>query len=184
MGEEEFFEFATQMNENRIERDKHGNIFIMPPVGLATGLLENDASFFVKQWALVHGGKAINSNIGFILANNAVRSPDCGWISEEKYNSLTVEDRKRFPRICPDMVLEIRSPSDQLKPLQAKMREYMENGALLGFLIDPIEQKAYVYRVNMETETITDFSGHLSGYDVMPGFELPLTVFRQISTEK
>lgn len=177
MTDAEFFEFTNELKNHRVERNKSGDIFISPPVGLETGLFENDASFFVQQWATTHGGKAINSNIGFILANNAVRSPDCGWISEEKFNSIPHEERKRFPRMCPDMVLEIRSPSDQLKPLHAKMTEYMENGALLGFLIDPTEQKAFIYRVHKPIETIDDFAGHLSGYEVMPGFELPLSIF-------
>jgi Uma2 family endonuclease len=178
MTDEEFFDFASQMNDNRIERDKHGNIFIMPPVGFESGMFENDAAFHVKQWALANGGKAINSSIGFILPNNSMRSPDAGWISDERFQKISLNDRKKFPRVCPEFVVEIRSESDRIKALKEKMEEYMENGALLGFLIDPVEQNAYVYRWGKETEVVSDFSGSLSGFDVMPGFELPLSVFK------
>jgi Uma2 family endonuclease len=177
MSDDEFFEFASQMNENRIERDNQGNIFIMPPVGFESGIFENDAAFYVKQWALTNGGKGINSNIGFILPNNSMRSPDAGWISDERYKEIPKDERKKFPRICPEFIMEIRSQSDRIKTLKEKMEEYMENGALLGFLIDPVEQKAYVYRTEHEVEVVTDFSGFLSGYNVMPGFELPLNIF-------
>ena len=178
MTDKEFFDFASQMNENRIERDKHGNIFIMPPVGFESGIFENDAAFYVKQWALTNGGKGINSNIGFILPNNSMRSPDAGWISDERYKEIPKDERKKFPRICPEFIIEIRSESDRIKALKEKMVEYMENGARLGFLIDPVEQKAYVYRSDADIEVITDFSGSLSGYDVMPGFDLPLSIFK------
>ncbi len=178
MTDDEFFEFASQMDEKRIERDKHGNILIMPPVGLETGEFEGDAFFHVKQWTNVNGGKAFGSNTGFTLLNNAVRSPDAAWISESNYSKIPKSELKKFARICPDFVIEVRSNSDALRPIQEKMEEYMENGALLGFLIDPIQQKAWVYRANQAPEQVDEFSGSLSGENVMLGFELPLSAFR------
>lgn len=179
MTDDEFFDFASQMNENRIERDKHGNIFIVPPLATETGGMELDAAFYVKLWANKNGGEAFSSSTGFTLPNGAVRSPDVFWISPDRYNALSRGELKRYARVCPEFVMEIRSESDRLKTLKEKMTEYMENGALLGYLIDPVEQKVYVYHVNKEVEVITDFSGHLSGYDVMPGFELPLSIFKE-----
>jgi Uma2 family endonuclease len=178
MTDEEFFAFASQMDEKRIERDKHGNILIMPPVGLETGAFEGDAFYYLKQWAKQNGGKAFVSNTGFTLPNNAVRSPDASWISDDNYSKIPKSDLKKFARICPDFVIEVRSSSDNLKPIQEKMEEYMENGALLGFLIDPVQQKAWIYRKSQAPELVEDFSGSLSGEDVLPGFALPLSAFK------
>jgi Uma2 family endonuclease len=178
MTDDEFFEFASQMDEKRIERDKHRNILIMPPVGGDTGEYEVNASFFIKQWAIQNGGRVFGSNTAFSLPNGAVRSPDASWIADERYDKVPKELQKKFPPICPDFVIEVRSPSDNLKPIQEKMEEYMENGAFLGFLIDPLHQKAWIYRQNASPELVSDFSQSLSGEDVMPGFELPLSVFR------
>jgi Uma2 family endonuclease len=177
MTDEEFFAFATQMNEKRIERDKDGNILIMPPVGGDTGEHEVNASFYLKLWAIQKGGRVFGSNTAFVLPNGAVRSPDAAWIANEKYNRVPKELQKKFPPICPDFVIEVRSPSDNLKPIQEKMDEYLENGALLGFLIDPVQQKAWIYRPQMAPELVEDFSGNLSGENVLPGFELPLSAF-------
>jgi Uma2 family endonuclease len=178
MTDDEFFEFASQMNENRIERDKHGNILIMPPVGGETGEYEVNASFFIKQWAIQNGGRVFGSNTAFSLPNGAVRSPDAAWIADERYNRVPKELQKKFPPICPDFVIEVRSPSDNLRPIQEKMEEYIENGALLGFLIDPLQQKAWIYRQNETPQLVEGFSGSLSGENVMPGFELPLSSFK------
>jgi len=178
MTDDEFFEFASQMDEKRIERDKNGNILIMPPVGGNTGEFEANASFYLKQWALANGGRVFGSNTAFTLPNNAVRSPDAAWISDLRYNQVPKELQKKFPPICPDFVIEVRSASDSIKPIQEKMEEYMENGALLGFLIDPVQQKAWIYRQNGSRELVEGFSGNLSGENVMPGFELPLSAFK------
>jgi Uma2 family endonuclease len=180
MTDDEFFEFASQMNENRIERDKHGNLLIMPPVGLETGGFEGDAFYYVKQWAMANGGKAFPSNTGFTLPNNAVRCPDAAWISDKNYSKIPKSELKKFSRICPDFVIEVRSPSDNFKPIQEKMEEYLENGSMLGFLIDPIQQKAWIYRKNQAPEQVEDFSGSLFGEDVLPGFALPLSAFKPI----
>jgi Uma2 family endonuclease len=178
MTDDEFFEFASQMDEKRIERDKYGNILIMPPVGGNTGEFEVNAAFYVKQWAIKNGGRVFGSNTAFKLPNSAVRSPDTAWISDNHYERVPVELRKKFPPICPDFVIEVRSASDAVRPVQEKMEEYMENGALLGFLIDPVQLKAWIYRPNIEPELVEDFSRSLSGENVMPGFELPLSAFK------
>ena len=177
MTDEEFFAFATQMDEKRIERGKYGNILIMPPVELETGTFEGDAFFYIKQWAIKNGGKACGSNTGFTLPNNAVRSPDASWISDANYSKIPKSELKKFARICPDFVIEVRSSSDNLKPIQEKMEEYLENGSLLGVLIDPVQQKSWIYRPNQEPELVEGFLGSLSGEAVLPGFGLPLSTF-------
>lgn len=176
---DEFFEFASQMEYNRVEMDKHGNILIMPLLGLEAGALEVNASYYLKLWALENGGHVFSSNTGFTLPNNAVRSPDASWISDKNYLTIPKSELKKFSRVCPDFVMEVRSDSDSLKPIQEKMEEYLENGALLGFLIDPLHGRAWIYRQNASPELVSDFSRSLSGEDVMPGFELPLSVFRK-----
>lgn len=178
MPDDEFFCFASQMDEKRIERDKHGNILIKAFVDLETGEFEGNACYFVKKWALENDGRVFGSNTAFTLPNNAVRTFSAAWISEKRYSSISKNELKKFTRICPDFVIEVRSSSDALKPLQEKMEEYMENGAQLGFLIDPAQQKAWIYRQNNSPELVEDFSGSLSGENVMPGFELPLSAFR------
>ncbi len=179
MSDEAFFHFASQMDNTRIERDKNGNILIMPPVGMESGNFESRASYLLNKWSIEQGGDGypFGSNTGFTLPNSAVRSPDAAWISSKRYNALAPNEKQRFGHICPDFVIEIRSASDSLAMLKEKMEEYIECGAKLGFLIDPANQKAYVYRPGTETEEVADFTKELKGDDILPGFSLPLHLF-------
>jgi Uma2 family endonuclease len=118
-------------------------------------------------------GKAFNSSSGFHLPNGANRSPDASWVRQERWNALTREQQKGFAPLCPDFVLELRSESDNMAPLQAKMREYMENGARLGWLIDRKNKKVEIYRQGQEVKVL-DNPSTLSGEDVLPGFVLDL----------
>jgi Uma2 family endonuclease len=125
-------------------------------------------------WAEKDGtGVGFESNALFVLPNGAKRSPDVSWIKLDRWNRLSEEERESFPHICPDFVVELRSPSDSIKELKEKMEEYIENGALLGWLIDPLQKKVYVYRPNAEVKEL-DNPASISGDPLLKGFVLDL----------
>ena len=116
-------------------------------------------------------GIVFDSSTMFTLPNGAKRSPDVSWMPKEKWESLSLSERRKFSRVVPDFVIELRSPSGYLGDVQEKMTAYIENGVRLGWLIDPIERKVHVYRVNGEIE-ILENPEKISGENVLPGFEL------------
>ena len=176
--EEDFFNFCVANPELNLERDKDGNVLIMSPIFLKSGMFESRVMIALGNWNEQTGlGYTFSSQSGFTLPNKAVRSPDASWIIRQRIDELPEGELDRFGRICPDFVVEIRSKADRLQALQEKMQEYLDNGCRLGFLIDPYEMKAWIYRPGKDAELITDFTASLSGEDVLPGFELSLTMF-------
>ncbi|MCW6038520.1 Uma2 family endonuclease [Spirulina subsalsa FACHB-351] len=172
---EQFRQLAEVNRDWRLERTATGELRVMPPTGSSTGSrnleIEGQLWFWNRQTRL---GKAFNSSTGFHLPNGADRFPDAAWVSWERWNALTPEEQEGFAPLSPDFVVEFRSPSDPLKPLQEKMREYLDNGTRLGFLIDRKRRRVEVYRLNREVEVLERPDG-LSGEDVLPGFVLDLT---------
>ncbi len=172
MDEDQFFELCRINDDLRIERTAEGAIEVMPPTGGGTGNRNSNLNYQLTGWTLRDGtGVAFDSSTGFILPNGAMRSPDASWVRRERLSELTAEQKERFLPLCPDFVIELRSPSDPLAPLEAKMREYVENGTQLGWLIDPEERKAYVYRPDERTRGL-DKPEKISGDPVLPGFVL------------
>jgi Uma2 family endonuclease len=110
---------------------------------------------------------------GFTLPNGATRSPDAAWLIHSRWDALSAEEKKRFAPVCPDFVVELRSPSDDLKTVREKMHEYMENGTRLGWLIDPQTQRVEIYRQRQVVE-ILENPATVSGENVLPGFVLNL----------
>ena len=152
---DQFLAFCEMNDTVRIERTAGGELEIMPPVDLYTGNKELDIAAQLRNWTRRGGrGIAFGPSAGFILPNGAVRSPDAARISKSRLAKLTTEDKRGFGHICPDFVIELRSQSDSLAALKAKMEEYMENGARLGWLIDPQNRRVYVYRPDSEIETL------------------------------
>jgi Uma2 family endonuclease len=168
-------QFALLCEENpdlRFELTAEQELIIMPPAGSETGHRNSKLNLRLAAWAEVDGtGLTFDSSAGFTLPNGAIRSPDVSWIKQERWDALTKEQRIGFAPICPDFVAELRSPSDRLSELQAKMQEYIDNGALLGWLLDPIDKRAYSYRPNQPVETLDD-PAELHGGPVLPGFVL------------
>ena len=155
MTEDEFLSFCEMNSDIRIERTAGGELEIMPPVGMYGSAKNSEVSAQLRNWTRRDGtGITFDSSGGFTLPNGAVRSPDAAWISKSRLAELTTEDKRGFGHICPDFVIELRSQSDSLAPLKAKMEEYMENGARLGWLIDPQNKRVYVYRPDSEIETL------------------------------
>jgi len=172
MTNHEFFEFCQRNRDWRIERTSAGELIIMPPTGGKTGQINFNLNVDFGIWVKIDGtGIGFDSSTGFTLPNGAERSPDLAWVRRSRWEGLTEEERTEFPPLCPDFVVEIRSAPDRLSTLQAKMQEYIDNGAQLGWLLDPGEKKVYVYKVNMPVEVL-DQPVMLSGDPVLPGFVL------------
>jgi Uma2 family endonuclease len=174
MTPDEFFNFCQINNENRIERSADGDLIVMAPTGGSTGSGNFElAMAFASAAEARETGRFFDSSTGFDLPNGATRSPDLSWVPNERLNLLTDAEWKRFLPLCPDFVLELRSPSDELAPLVAKMVEYLENGTRLGWLIDPANRGVIIYRPGAEPE-ILETPATVSGGEVLPGFELEL----------
>jgi Uma2 family endonuclease len=174
LSEDQFFEFCQINRDVRIERNAEGELLIMSPAVTESGGQNAEVSGQLWLWAKRDGtGKAFDSSTGFTLPNGAVRAPDAAWIANERWGQISAEDRKRFARICPDFVLELRSPSDRLRDLQDKLEEYIANGARLGWLLDPETRLVHVYRPDAAVEQL-DNPDTVAGDPVLPGFVLDL----------
>lgn len=172
--DEEFLELCRNNADLRMEMTKEGDLIIMPPTGGITSGINFSLVVRLGVWAEKDGtGKGFESNALFVLPNGAKRMPDMSWVKLERWNKLTDEQKKSFPPICPDFVVELRSPSDSIKDLQDKMEEYIENGAQLGWLIDPVQKKVFVYRPNVAMEEL-DKPTSISGEPLLKGFKLDL----------
>ena len=167
------FEKLCQKNKDfRIEQTAEGELIIMPPTLPDTGWRNTKLITQTENWSnFLKTGIVFDSLTYFTMPNGARRSPDVSWMRREKWNNFTNEEREKVSRIVPDFVIELRSSTDSLKTLQNKMREYIENGVSLGWLIDPKNKKVYIYRANGETEILDD-PETVSGEDVLIGFEL------------
>jgi Uma2 family endonuclease len=174
LSDEQFFELCQVNRELRIERNATGELLLMPPTGSETGHRNFEIAVQLGMWAKRDGtGVAFDSSTGFTLPNGAVRSPDASWIARSRWEQVPSEQRKRFAPICPDFVLELRSPSDALRDVQDKMVEYLANGAVLGWLVDPEPRHVYVYRPDVPFMRL-DAPESVSGDPVLPGFALDL----------
>ena len=173
--QEQFEVLAASNRELQLERTAQGELIVNPPTGWETGKRNRSIIGKLDRWYEDNGsfGEAFDSSTGFILPNGANLSPDAAWISQERWDALTDEQKETFPNICPDFVVELRSKSDTLKSLQEKMQEYMDNGARLGWLIDPQNRTVEIYRVGLEVEVLSNPT-ELSGEEVLPNFVLNL----------
>ena len=171
---EQFVELAIANRELQLERTATGELIVNPPTGGETG--KSNLSIAARVWLWNYQttlGVAFDSSTGFHLPNGADRSPDVSWVRQERWDALTPEQRKGFIPLSPDFVVELRSESDNMKPLRDKMKEYMENQVRLGWLIDRKNRKVEIYRLNQEVEVL-DNPVTLSGEGVLPGFVLDL----------
>ncbi|MGL5132654.1 MAG: Uma2 family endonuclease [Planktothrix sp.] len=174
---EQFYQLC-QDNENwQLERTVEGELVIMPPVGGVSGNRESDLNADLVIWnRQTQLGKVFSSSTIFRLPNGGDRSPDVAWVAKERWELLTLEEQEKFPPICPDFVIELRSRTDSLNQLQAKMQEYLNSGLRLGWLINPQEQQVEIYRPNQALE-IVKLPTTLSGENVLPEFILNLPLF-------
>lgn len=173
--DEQFYQLCRINRDLRFERTAEGELIIMPPVGGEGSRRNADLTTDLNIWnRQANLGVVFDSSGGFKLPNGADRSPDAAWVKRERWESLTPEQRQKFLPLCPDFVIGLRSASDDLKPLQKKMQEYLANGIRLGWLIDPQNQQVEIYRPNQDVE-ILQAPTTLSGEAVLPGFGLHLS---------
>ena len=169
---EQFYDLCMANKDVAMERSPEGELIIMPPVGGESGEKEADYITDLNIWnRQTKLGKVFSSSTVFKLPNGGDRSPDAAWVKLARWNQLTPDKRRKFPPLCPDFVLELRSESDRLKPLQNKMQEYLASGLQLGWLINPQGQQVEIYRPG-QTVDIVKFPALLSGEQVLPGFTL------------
>ena len=179
MSDKEFFHFCTQNRDLRIERDSNRQIYIMAPTGFETGGFNSDINAELNFWNRKNKtGKVFDSSTGFTLPDRAVFSPDAAWISNEKISKLTKEQRNIFAPICPDFIIELKSKSDTIPELQNKMLKWIENGCKLAWLLIPEKEEAHIYRSNGNIEIVKGFNKKLSGENILPGFELDLSILK------
>jgi len=168
--DEQFYSICGDNPDLRFELTAGRELVIMSPTGSKTGNRNSKINQRLANWADADGsGVCFDSSAGFTLPNGAKRSPDAAWIKRERWEALTETQQDEFAPICPDFVVELRSPTDTLGDLQNKMLEYIENGARLGWLFDPPTKRVYVYRLGQPVECLEDPSS-LSGEPVLPAF--------------
>ena len=173
--DEQFYRLCQANQTWNLERNQKGELLIMAPVGGNSGKQEANLIVKVGVWnEQTQLGEVFSSSTIFRLPNGGDRSPDVAWIKRERWEALSAEEREKFPPLCPDFVIELRSRSDSLTSLREKMREYLASGLRLGWLINPQQQQVEIYRLNSDGEII-NLPAILSGEDVLPGFVLNLT---------
>lgn len=172
--DEQFYQLCQANADLRLERTNEGELIIMPPTGGETGHRNIEIAFQIQAWSRQNNlGIAFDSSTGFKLPNGAERSPDASWVRRDRWEALSAEQKRKFLPLSPDFVVELRSESDSLTKLQAKMQEYLDNGTQLGWLIDPQTQQVEIYRSGGEVEILQNPST-LSGEDILQNFELNL----------
>jgi len=172
--EEQFYRLCRDNPELQLELTASGELIVMSPTGSKTGWRNSQLNQRLANWSDQDGrGLCFDSNAGFTLPNGAKRSPDAAWTLRERWNALSDEEQERFAPFCPDFVCELRSPRDNVESLKHKMSEYVENGARLGWLIDPLEDRVCVYRPGSAAQCV-DHPKTLDGGDVLKGFVLDL----------
>jgi Uma2 family endonuclease len=172
--DEEFERICAKNPDLRIEMTSRGEMIIMLPTTPETGSRNFNLIGEFAAWKKADGtGIGFDSSTVFTLPNGAKRSPDVSWMPLERWNSLPKKEKNTFSHVCPDFVVELRSRTDRLKPLQKKMEEYIANGARLGWLIDPVQKKVHVYRPDAPVEVL-DRPTEISGEPLLRGFTLKL----------
>ncbi len=171
---EQFYQLCLNNPELQLERSPQGELIIMPPVGGESSRKEAKLIIDIGNWnEETKLGIVFSSSTVFSLPNGGDRSPDVAWVALEKWENLTQKERDGFPPISPDFVIELRSKSDRLKPLQEKMQEYLDSGLKLGWLINPQQKQVEIYRPNQTVE-IVNMPVNLSGENVLPELEMTL----------
>ena len=171
---EQFEELCRDYPDLRLELTSSGELIVMTPPGTETGRRNADVVAQLVVWAKSdRTGIAFGTDTGYTLPNGAIRGPDASWMRREKYNNVSKDDKERFAHLCPDFVVELRSPGDRLPTLINKMGEYLENGASLGWLIDPKKRRVYVFKPGEEVMVLENPTV-VSGDPLLPGFELQM----------
>jgi len=168
----QYEQLCRKHRDLRLELTSTGELIIMPPTGLESGRRNADLTYQLQAWTLNDGtGVCFDSSTVFALPNGARRIPDASWLKREKWDRLTKKQKEGFGPFCTDFVVELSSPSDRITQLCDKMWEYMENGASLGWLIDPSTRRVYVFRPHEEI-IVLENPERVSGGPLLPEFTL------------
>ncbi|MGI8494768.1 MAG: Uma2 family endonuclease [Pyrinomonadaceae bacterium] len=171
---DEFWDFCSQNDKLQIELVRKNEIKITFPRGFSYSQKSIEILLQLSKWKKTYQtGKVFNHLIGYALPNGLIFSPSFSWIENERFESLSEEDKEKLIHLCPDFVIELCSESDNLKELQRKLEEYIKNGARLGWLIDPNNKRVHIYRTNGEIE-ILENPQIVSGENILENFELEL----------
>ena len=165
-----FIEFCEQNDDYEMEVNESGELVILPMVGLRGNRRETETAVELGIWRRANGGVNLSQTSRFRLPSGALRGPDVAWVTQERYDAITERERETVFPGAPDFVVEIRSISDNLAPLQRKMRLWMDGGARLGWLIDPRQRRVYIYRIGRPEPEVLEDPETLDGEDVLPGF--------------
>lgn len=173
LSREQFLQLCRANPELRLEQSSRGEVLIMSPTGGETGRRNTLLLQRLQNWADVYGGYVFDSSTGFRLPNGAQRSPDASWVAPARWEQLSEAERETFPALCPDLVVELLSPSDVRAALQQKMAEYTANGARVGWLIDPVLREVEEWRPASEPRILVQ-PQFLEDADNLPGLSLSL----------
>jgi Uma2 family endonuclease len=172
MSDEELMRFCAANDFLRVERDANGEILVMTPAGIKTSRMNSRITRLLDEWAEVDGrGIAVDSNGGFTLPDGSVRAADAAWVLKSRWDALSDADQARFSPLCPDFIIELRSPNERLSELKDKMEQWIANGVQVGWLIDPESKTASIYRSGEQPEILIHPSS-VQGNGVIAGFEL------------
>ncbi len=174
--DEDFYIFCMDNPNLKFERDSDGRIIIMANTGGETGNINSEINLQLRLWNKKYKlGKVFDSSTAFLLPNKAVRSPDSAWVEINRWESLGKIEKIKFPPLCPDFIIELKSDSDELQDLQKKVTdEWMQNGCKMTWLIDPYSETIYVYQAEKEVQVITGFDKTIGNYKLLPSFEFDL----------
>jgi Uma2 family endonuclease len=172
MSREEYRRFCELNPKLRAERSKEGVVTVLPPAGARTGNKNSYVAAQLTIWSMQSGsGEPFDSSTGFDLPDGSNKSPDAAWVCNERLPLLVYDERDGYAQICPDFVIELRSATDSLSKAQQKMTEWIANDARLGWLIDPLEKRIWIYRPQRPAELL-DQPATVSGDPELPGFTL------------
>jgi Uma2 family endonuclease len=179
MTDDEFYEFCLLNDQIKFERDAFGNIIIMPNTGGITGIKNSELNADIVIWNRKNKlGKTFDSSTAFRLPSSAVRSPDAAWVSNERWNALTLDEQTKFPPLCPEFLIELMSNSDDLRDAVEKMHKWIDNGCQLAWLIFPKGEEVRIFRANGTVDLIIGFDNILSGENILPQLEFDLSFLK------
>jgi Uma2 family endonuclease len=179
MTDDEFYEFCLLNDQIKFERDAFEKIIIMPNTGGITGIKNSDLIIDLGIWNRKNKlGQIFDSSTAFRLPSSAVRSPDAAWVSNERWNALTLDEQTKFPPLCPEFVIELMSNSDDLKYAVEKMHKWIDNGCQLAWLIFPKGEEVRIFRANGTVDLVIGFDKILSGENILPNLEFDLSFLK------
>ncbi|MEZ0485892.1 Uma2 family endonuclease [Fibrella aquatica] len=180
LNDDEFYEFCQQNDNLRFEREPNGTILVMSNTGGESGARNAEIMFQLMAWQKqTKQGRIFDSSTAFRLPSTAVRSADAAFVTNDRWQALTDEQRKKFPPLYPDFIVELRSSTDSVPALQRKIQDdWLAAGCRLAWLIDAEAELVYIYRADGSVQILKSFDEPLTGEDVLPGLAFTLSDLR------